>query len=501
MPQLLRLGLWFSATVTLSRVGATPSCGIKEGRCSAAAAAGEHLLLQLERGGHLSNGPAVTDDANSCNGMPDIKRKCSSNSCKVLAENMKHFSCSEFCHRSGRRCIRAWEEVSDDCEVRETLSCDQTYGDTSDLLCECSPEVVGVFESAAAGGAHSMSTSSGCKKSCTDMPDVEQKCSPSGCKVLVTNMKDSSCSSYCARTGRACVAAFEEVDETCGVKEVRICDQTYDDTSDLICECAPSEADPAQVGGSSTSASTPSWELVWSDEFDGHQVDRSKWHLEHAGGGFGNEERQFYRERNAHVGLGSLHITAKCEHYDNHGFTSAKLMTKDKSQWGPGHKIEVRAKLPKGKGTWPAIWMLPAQNAYGRWPASGEIDIMEAVGCSADQAHGTVHTGSYNHMTNTQVYSILATPVSQWHTYTLDWTKLGMQWYVDDQLYGAFAPSEHDSGKWPFDQEFYLILNLAVGGSWGGSCLKDGTPSCSSSNEFGNDQVMEVDYARVYRQA
>merc|ERR1719215_1532972 len=112
-------------------------------------------------------------------------------------------------------------------------------------------------------------------------------------------------------------------------------------------------------------------ELVWSDEFDGDHVSHSKWHFVEAGGGFGNGELQHYTSRNAHVSHGTLKITAKCEQHGHEHFTSAKLTTENRVSWGPGHRVEVRAKAPTARGTWPAIWMLPKDSAYGQWLASG----------------------------------------------------------------------------------------------------------------------------------
>jgi len=142
--------------------------------------------------------------------------------------------------------------------------------------------------------------------------------------------------------------------------------------------------------------------------------------------------------------------------------------------------------------------MLPRESAYGRWPKSGEIDIMEAVGCTKDTVYGTVHTGSYNHMLHTEKYNSLRTNTGAWHTYSIEWTDSEISWFVDGRRYHRFAPgSRSSSDKWPFDRHFFLILNLAVGGSWGGKCV-NGRPSCTSHDEFGRSQVLEVDYARVY---
>merc|ERR1712226_203709 len=153
---------------------------------------------------------------------------------------------------------------------------------------------------------------------------------------------------------------------------------------------------------------------------------------------------------------------------------------------------------PKGKGTWPAIWMLPTENSYGRWPRSGEIDIMESVGCTASKIYGTVHTDAYNHMKNTEKSNSVRAPVDAWHTYTIEWTETQIAWYFDGQLFHSFHPDSFEYQKWPYNRNFYLILNVAVGGSWGGICIHD-RPSCHRGDEFGQPQVMEVDYARVYK--
>jgi len=322
---------------------------------------------------------------------------------------------------------------------------------------------------------------------CGSMSNVKRTCSENGCKVLAGGMTGRTCRSYCQDNGLSCVGAWEEQNNDCKVKATMKCDQTWPQTSDLLCQCAPAPArDVSKL------------RLVWSDEFNGKSVDGSKWSIVKAGGGFGNQERQYYTNHgdNLRVGNGVLTITAKCQEYHGHHYTSAKLETKHTAQWGPGHRVEVRARLPKGRGTWPAIWMLPTKNAYGGWPHSGEIDIMEAVGCTQGKVYGTVHTGAYNHMKHTEKYHTIRADIDQWHTYAIEWTASRLSWFIDGRLYHSFA---HESGseKWPFDQQFFLILNLAVGGSWGGSCV-GGSPSCSSDSEFGHQQVMEVDFARVY---
>lgn len=243
-------------------------------------------------------------------------------------------------------------------------------------------------------------------------------------------------------------------------------------------------------------------ELVWSDEFDDTpdgSVDATKWkHLN--GPNDNNQELQWYTDspNNSRVDHGALKITATCSSdYGRYGYTSARLVTSEAADWGPGHRVEIRAKLPGGIGTWPAIWMLPSDSVYGNWPHSGEIDIVESVGCNPDKVYGTVHTEAFNHMHNTQVGRESQCDFKEWHTYTIDWENSTIRWYVDGKQYQTFAPDTNNYAEWPFAQKFYLILNVAVGGSWGGYCL-GGPPSCSDEAYFGKEQVMEVDYVRIY---
>jgi len=417
-----------------------------------------------------------------------VKRSCSANGCKVLAETGGQ-SCSDYCRKSGRACTGAWEEVNDDCEVLYAWSCDQPLAGTSDLLCEC--DVPGDAQ----GDVHGDAQGGGESKMCSGMPGVKRSCSANGCKVLAET-GGQSCSDYCRKSGRACTGAWEEVNDDCEVLYAWSCDQPLAGTSDLLCECdvESSGSVPTPTPGPTAPAGL---RLVWSDEFNGGSVDGSKWSFVRGGGGFGNGERQYYSSQNAMVQDGALRIVAKCEERSGQGYTSAKLITRGLAEWGPGHRIEVRARLPQGKGTWPAIWMLPVDKVYGGWPKSGEIDIMEAVGCTRDKVYGTVHTGRYNHMKSTEKGDSMRTQVAAWHTYSIEWEDRQIRWYVDETLYHTFSPSAFDSERWPFDQKFYLILNLAVGGSWGGYCLSS-RPSCSSPDEFGEDQVMQIDFARVY---
>merc|ERR1712151_370114 len=208
------------------------------------------------------------------------------------------------------------------------------------------------------------------------------------------------------------------------------------------------------------------------------------------GSGNGNNEKQWYtgdRRDNLYIEDGVLKIVGKREDFEYKGYTSGKITSRRKGDWGPGHRLEIRAKLPNGVGTWPAIWMMPTESNYGGWPKSGEIDIMECIGKSRGKVFGTIHTEAYNHMRGTQKGKSFYTDFSEWHTYALDWHEDRLEWYADGNLYNTFSPDNlNDYNKWPFNRRFYLILNLALGGNLGGPI------------RFGEEQVMEVDYARVF---
>jgi beta-glucanase (GH16 family) len=243
--------------------------------------------------------------------------------------------------------------------------------------------------------------------------------------------------------------------------------------------------------------------LVWSDEFDDAEgdgsINRTKWNHMVEPCPY-NHELQYYSDspENSVIEDGRLKIIGKCQNFGGRNFTSARLNTQGKGDWGPGHRIEVKAKVPNSRGTWPAIWMLPTDNTYGEWPHSGEIDIMESVGCTRGSVYGTVHTGAYNHMLNTQKGKSYSTDETEWHTYAVNWDDFKIDFFVDDDLYNTFSADTSDSEKWPFNQRFYILLNLAIAGDWGGYCLGGQPPSCSDPDQFGSDQVMEVDYVRVY---
>jgi beta-glucanase (GH16 family) len=239
-------------------------------------------------------------------------------------------------------------------------------------------------------------------------------------------------------------------------------------------------------------AATP----VWQDEFDIDGLpDATKWNYDFGGNGWGNNELQYYTKanpKNARVENGKLIIEAVKESFNSYNYTSARLITKKKGDWLYG-KVVVRAKLPKGIGTWPAIWMLATEQTYGTayWPDNGEIDIMEHVGFDPNVIHGTAHTKAYYFSIGTQktATTIVATAMSDFHDYILEWTPSEIKISVDDKNYFSFQKESSEWQKWPFDKPFHLLLNIAVGGNWGGQKGVD-------NSIF--PQRMEVDYVRVF---
>ena len=240
------------------------------------------------------------------------------------------------------------------------------------------------------------------------------------------------------------------------------------------------------------------WTCIWADEFNGTELDETKWNVEVNGDGGGNNELQYYRRENIEIVDGKLVITAKNESYLGKPYTSGRINTKYKGTF-ENVRIVVSAKMPTGRGTWPAIWMMPLMNAYGGWPNSGEIDIMEFVGYDPDTIHSTIHTRSFNHKLGTQLgYSMDVAGVSNdFFTYELIWSPGKLLTYVNGQQIGfgfsynaAFNDDIPYHYAFPFDREFFLILNLAVGGDWGGVQGVD-------SSAF--PTTLEVDYVRVYK--
>lgn len=235
--------------------------------------------------------------------------------------------------------------------------------------------------------------------------------------------------------------------------------------------------------------------LVWADEFDyTGPPDPAKWTYDVGGHGWGNHELQYYthRRNNAWVSDGALHINAVREDFEGCKYTSARLVTKARADFKYG-RVEVRVLLPSARGTWAAAWMLPTDNNFGIWPKSGEIDIMEHVGYDPGNVHGTVHTDAFNHMKGTQVGRVTKVALPEWHTYAVEWSPSGIFFMLDGKQYHHFAKKSEAWQAWPFDHRFHIILNLAVGGDWGG---QKGIDEEAFRRET---QTMKVQWVRVYR--
>lgn len=219
------------------------------------------------------------------------------------------------------------------------------------------------------------------------------------------------------------------------------------------------------------------YQLVWSDDFNYEgKPDPKKWDIDVGGHGFGNAESQYYTDRmdNVYVKDGLLHICGMKEKYKNCEYTSAKITTKGKKGFQYG-KFLIKAKLPKGIGTWPAIWFLP--ESFGednKWPQCGEIDFVEHIGRKKDHLHFSLHTGLYNHKNDDQyeTIKIVEGVTDRFVEYGMVWTKEKIEFYIDDKKVVEYIAGDNgkDSGEmgWPFHQPFYLIINFALGGYWGG---------------------------------
>lgn len=246
------------------------------------------------------------------------------------------------------------------------------------------------------------------------------------------------------------------------------------------------------------------WDLVWSDEFNGNQLDTTKWSYQIGNGynGWGNYEKQYYTKENVTVSDGTLKITAKKENKNGFEYTSSRIRTVTDSgqtlfatKYG---KIEAKIKLPAGTGLWPAFWMMPVDSEYGSWPLSGEIDIMEARGRVLNEINGTIHfveKRPFNRSIGGSYVFDSTTDITDYHVYAVEWKENTIIWYVDGiEYYRTSNWYTMDDGvvaeyPAPFNKEFYLILNMAVGGTY------DSQRVPSDSEVPG---TMEVDYVRVY---
>ncbi|WP_246222773.1 glycoside hydrolase family 16 protein [Maribellus comscasis] len=262
----------------------------------------------------------------------------------------------------------------------------------------------------------------------------------------------------------------------------------------LLCFCMFITTRAQDLGSEAESKNTK-WELAWEDNFDTDGLpDKNIWSYEV--GHIRNNEAQYYTERrieNARVENGNLIIKARKDNFEGNEITSASINTNSKRNILYG-RVEVKAKLPTGRGTWPAIWMLGTSIKNGTgWPACGEIDIMENVGFEPNVIHANIHTKSYNHVlgTNKGNSTVIQKPYEDFHVYALEWFEDHMDFYIDNTLYFSFKNENTGNDTWPFDKPHYLLINLAIGGGWGGQ---------KGIDESIFPQIYYIDYVKVYKQ-
>lgn len=249
-------------------------------------------------------------------------------------------------------------------------------------------------------------------------------------------------------------------------------------------------------------ATPPGWSLVWADEFEGSTLDPAKWEAQLGDGcpdlcGWGNGEFQNYTTENLSVGGGTLKITARRDvSGGDTTYTSSRIRTLGKGDWTYG-RFEIRAKLPTGQGIWPAIWMFFSNDTYGGWAASGEIDIMEAIGSEPDEVFGTLHYGGpfpANVFSGEPFRLRSGTFDQDFYVFTAEWEEGEIRWYVNNVLFQTQTSDDwfttgSDDPAAPFNHPFHMILNVAVGGNL------PGAPDLTTPFP----QTMEVDYVRVYQ--
>lgn len=232
------------------------------------------------------------------------------------------------------------------------------------------------------------------------------------------------------------------------------------------------------------------WTLIWQDEFDGPEIDRTRWRLDVGYTGKSNGELEIYTDRpeNACIVNNCLIIAAREEDYQGYRYTSARLKTQGLHSWMYG-RVEARIKIPYGQGLWPAFWMLGENISTVGWPECGEIDIMENIGKMPAVVRGTLHGPGYSR--DDGIYADFILPdgrfTDDFHVFALDWEPGRLRWYMDGYEYHTLTPGDIP-GKWVFDHPFYILLNVAVGGFWPG--YPDETTIMP--------QFMVVDYVRVY---
>lgn len=263
-----------------------------------------------------------------------------------------------------------------------------------------------------------------------------------------------------------------------------------DDITDSPTDVRPDDKGSDKGSGSADSIKAPKtgYKLVWHDEFNGTDLG-SDWTREVQKAGWRNKELQAYvnSKKTANLTGGVLNIT--CYKDDNGRISSARLYAKRNTGWKYGW-IEARIMLPKGRGTWPAFWMMPV--AGGTWPDNGENDIMEEVGYNPNYVSSSIHCKAYNNGGTAKEHAqkYLSKAEGGWHVYACEWTEDYLSYYIDGSKYFTYTPDNKTKAYWPFNAPFYVILNLAWGGTWGGN---------KGTDETALPATMKVDYVRVFQ--
>ena len=272
----------------------------------------------------------------------------------------------------------------------------------------------------------------------------------------------------------------------------------------ILFSCNEEQSKYTEQGDISTLSEN--WELLWSDEFNDEELDLTKWNKLNWKPGWVNNELQAYTDRDTNIFLENGHLVLQgniepgysgTDYVGNNyvaDYTSGRVNTDDKFSTTYG-RFDIKAKLPAGKGSWPAIWMLGESISSIGWPQCGEIDIMEHVGYDLGLVHGSIHTQDYNHMYGTQKSGskYVDDVTDAFHVYSLEWSPFYLRYLIDNEpFFFVYNDSNGDFGKWPFNDPHYLILNLAIGGDWGGV-------QGVSASAF--PMKMYIDYVRVYKKS
>lgn len=232
------------------------------------------------------------------------------------------------------------------------------------------------------------------------------------------------------------------------------------------------------------------YKLVWEESFTSQSLDTNRWNVEIRDPGWVNNELQAYTSQSKNLFIDSNNLTIKTikEKFDQANYTSGRINTQSKANWKYG-RFEIRAKIPKAKGVWPAIWLLSESISDEGWPKCGEIDIMEHIN-NEDIIYGTIHSEQYNHMTDTQIGGNISIGDldSKFHTFGLEWNKDALVWFIDDEVYHRVNKVDHFTSGWPFDKKYFLIINQAIGGFWPGDPDQD-----FKSSEF------IIDWIKIYQ--